>query len=769
VSQFPEQLLGGLFPVQDIRPEEYSGVSVDFGIPFLPGILTGARLSVQFAFGANPRSREPQTWNFFDVTTDVRQSDGNGINIAPFGRSDEFSTSQPAGCTFELDNTLGDYSKKLPTGKWYPNIKRNVPMRILLNLTGYAADTQVLYQGNVTGWVPSWDETGELAIVTVTVNGTLRRLNQGKSPLRSAYTRGVGTSSDLVGFWPCEDGTDSTTIAEYTGLQSPIQINSSLVDFQQGTPPVGTDKVLKLSSGASLGAVVNYTSTNNWTISMLVNLPADVAGDTTLISWVTTGSYPNMAYVLTSNYLGTGQAYVRFQGRDSSGALVLDDAIPFSDGNEPSPGVDLPVFGDWINIVLSMYTDTPNNRIFYEHSLYNAVPDTKLLGNGFISGKTGGQFKSWSIVATGAWVGGNLGQIAVWSDSLDWDDRVNVNVRKFLNGYAPGKFHSGETATQRLSRLFNEEGIPLAITGSSNVIMGAQGIDTFINLVRECETADDGILYDGASAGCAYISRSAKYNQSAALTLSFTNGDVDDPFVPTDDDQRDRNLSVVSRKNGSSATYEDTDGEEGTDEIDVYDSSLTVNVSTDAYLLDRAQWEVAKGTIGGFRYPTFGIDLASSPSLIPAWSKIFIGARIDATSVDSVVAQHPPGTIASLLEGYTMFINQFNWKVTANCSPYAPYQVGVLGTDRLQTAGSSLASDAGVGATTLTVNVTGQLWSTSAGDYPSMIEVDGILITVTAVSGVSSPQTFTVDPATVIIPLHAGDAVTVYQPLLVSL
>jgi hypothetical protein len=744
------------------------GGSPPGGVPFLTNVLadTSARIIVRAAFGADLTSTEPQHWNWYDITSDVRQADGQNVTISPMGRSDEASVAQPAGCIFQLDNTAGDYSKTA-TGKWWPYIRRNTPVKVELYVGGLLSQR---FEGYANGWVPSWDTSANLAVVTVSASGILRRLQQGKSALRSTYTRGVGASAQVVGFWPFEDGKDASRIAEYTGLQSAITVDPTLITFQEGTPPAGTDKVAKLAAGALIAAPVSYTSTNEWTLSLLVNIPSAPASDTVLISWTTTGSYPTMRYLMTPNYLGTGQTYVRFQGFDSGGSLVLDDAIPYSDGSGAVATGD--GFGKWLNIVLSIYTDTPNNQIFYEHSLYNPDSDEKLLGSGYLSAKTAGKLTSWSISASagGGLVGANVGQIAVWSLSLDWTDIVNTKFRKYLNGYAPGAFHAGETATDRLARICNEEGVPIEIVGTSDIVMGAQPIDTFVNIIRECETADGGVLTDGRGPGLRYTARSQRYNTPVALTLDASAGQVGDPFQPTDDDQRNRNVVAVDRKNGSRATAQDVTGTVGTDAIGTYDTSLTVNVASDSILENRAAWEVHLGTVDEpYRYPTLNLDLSATPGVASGWLATPLDSRLDVTNVDAVASQHPGGTISLLLEGYSETLTPFDWTISANCSPYSPWQVFTLNDElgRLETGGSSIAAAASAGSSTLSVATTGQvLWTTSAvypGDFPLYIKVAGLQVTVTAIVGTTSPQTFTVDPTTVTKNLHAGDAVTLWQ------
>jgi hypothetical protein len=83
-----------------------------------------------------------------------------------------------------------------------------------------------------------------------------------------------------------------------------------------------------------------------------------------------------------------------------------------------------------------------------------------------------------------------------------------------------------------------------------------------------------------------------------------------------------------------------------------------------------------------------------------------------------------------------------------NGVPESPYEVAQASTAQADTAGSQLHTSYSSSATSMQVDITaGNLWITTAG-FPSMFPFDiraaGERITVTAISGASSPQTFTV-------------------------
>lgn len=79
---------------------------------------------------------------------------------------------------------------------------------------------------------------------------------------------------------------------------------------------------------------------------------------------------------------------------------------------------------------------------------------------------------------------------------------------------------------------------------------------------------------------------------------------------------------------------------------------------------------------------------------------------------------------------------------------------------------STLVADVAPGATSLDVATSdGPVWTTNADDITGlMIEIDGLRIPVTNITGATSPQTFTVDGSAVLKALSAGAAVDVWQP-----
>ncbi|MBO0881699.1 MAG: hypothetical protein J2P17_15430, partial [Mycobacterium sp.] len=87
---------------------------------------------VELAFGAD-LTASPASWAYTDLSARALGE----VSVAP-GRSDEAGVTQPTRCTFRLGNTDGWLSPRLPSSPYYPNVRRQTPVRISLNPgTGY--------------------------------------------------------------------------------------------------------------------------------------------------------------------------------------------------------------------------------------------------------------------------------------------------------------------------------------------------------------------------------------------------------------------------------------------------------------------------------------------------------------------------------------------------------------------------------------------------------------------------------------------------------
>jgi hypothetical protein len=254
-----------------------------------------------------------------------------------------------------------------------------------------------------------------------------------------------------------------------------------------------------------------------------------------------------------------------------------------------------------------------------------------------------------------------------------------------------------------------------------------------------------------------YRTNASRYNQ-IPIQLDYGAGHISAPFDPEPDDRGIANDREVKRRNGSSARRELASGplsvQDPPDGIGRYDDSITVDVYSDDQLDNIASWRLHVGTFDAERYPRVRVDLSANfgqnALLIPQIAAADSGTLI---TIDNLPAWLPPGPAALLVEGYREVIGFYDWDFIFNCSPAGPYnQIGVYGPDavvsRYDSDASTLAAGYSSSATSFSVATAGghALWVTgsSAPTFPFDIAVEGIRIRVTAISGASSPQTFTV-------------------------
>jgi hypothetical protein len=740
------------------------------GQPFLVEVFgQQARILVEAAFGAD-LTTEPQTWNFFDITADVMLA--QGVTISPMGRSDEFSTSQPAGCGFTLINTSGDYTAYNPASRYSPYVRRNTPIRVSLFLTGTNADQALRFQGGANGWVPSWDTSAQLAIVTVSASGVLRRLMQGKTPLLSAARRAMILGGPLAG-WTLDDGADATQFgsvlvggAALTGtMPTPAAVDSGMGGAPGKFPQLVASHAYTGAAVAHLGGV----STTGWSMQAWVKLTSDETPvgtpEATVLFWLASGLL--YLWLVQVDHQSDGDRITVTPWRSDVGAAAT---VLIASGLST---------GGWHHLHVTARQTTASvvdaellvDGVSAAVASLGSVPFPHSIGT-LLKVQVGNDVVDNVYVFTPSDVAGlSVAQLAFF-DSADAGSL-----------YEAGLGYPGETAARRLLRLGSENNLPVTVVGDPDdtKAMGPQSADTLTNTLRECEAADGGVLYDGLSAGVTYVTRSSRYNVAATLTADMAADppQLAVPFTPTDDDQRNRNLVVATRKNGSSATFEDADGPLGTAAIGTYDSSMTVNVEDDTDLVNQAGWQVHQGAVEGFRYPNLGLDLAAAPAIATDWLRTQVSARVDAVNVTSKATQHPPNDVQQIVEGWAETLSPFVWLANLNCSPYAPWEVfEVEGDDnrgRLELT-QTLAVAVDTDDTTWSVATPGSdpLLTTSGAfpaDFPYDINVGGERVTVTDTSGGSSPQTVTVTRSVngVVAEHPAGTPITLWVPGVVAL
>ncbi|MFI9079113.1 hypothetical protein ACIGW8_22030 [Streptomyces sioyaensis] len=573
------------------------------------------------------------------------------------------------------------------------------------------SNRRVRFSGEISSWPTRWESTD--VYTQVEAAGILRRYGQGSAPLNSTLRRRVPTSPGIVAYWPMEDGASATqAMSPLPGVQ-PLRA-SGLQWATDDTLP-GSAPLPVLAATASISGAVPLATPGQWQVEMVYNLDTMPSSLTTMLDVSATGTARRYLVRLQTNS-------VQVQALDVDGAQL---------GLINSTG---PAFtGSWSRLQLIVNTSGSNTTMAI---VWITIGGDGLAANATFAGSPGAVSGVSSPFGPGL-AGMRLGHLGVFS------------VTNSTTYYQADDAFTGEPARERIERLAGEEGLPIAMLGPGDEQIGAQRLLPLLDLMRESEDVDRGILFESRDRlGLAYRDRTSLYNQAPALALNY-HADIVGPLEPVDDDQHVRNDVTVTRLSGSSARSTLDTGALSTQSppygVGRYDDSSTLNLYSDDQPAQHASWGLHMGTWDETRYPVVRVNLARSPGLIDTATQVDVGDRITITNPPSFL---PPDTMDLIAQGYAETLSQFEWTLEFNCTPAGPWNVSYLDDatyGRADTAGSSLAAAVTSTATSLSVATSsGPVWTQAAGDLPFDIRVGGEVMRVIAVSGSTSPQAVTV-------------------------
>jgi hypothetical protein len=612
-----------------------------------------------------------------------------------------------------------------------------------------------LFVGEVSSWTPRTSPGGD-AWTYLQAGGVLRRLSQGDDPLDSAARRayiaaGDEISSGPVAYWPGEDDEHALEAASLVAGVAPLRpVGTSqfqapvtggalppagLPKFAAGPGPVGSNPLMSLTEGGRLDGQIPAHTTDSWELHWTMTHETGAAS-------ASAGSEPLL-------FISEGSA-ARWlvDVTDTAVTVFVSDA----DDNTI----------DSFDVALNHYDGAPHEySIIAEQDGGNVigslfVDGESLFGNAVVmAGETVGALRSVTVnplEERGEHQATGLGHIALFTPFLTPAEGT------FITNAVHG--HPGETAGRRLERLCAEEGIAFSWSGDldATVPLAAQRTQTLRAHLMEAERTDGGLLLEPAGfAGLHYRTREDLYHQAASLPLDFAAGDVAPPLEPVVDELDVFNDVTAKRPDGATARAIQTAGPMNVnnpavdaDGIGRYNTAIDVNPEDPSQLQDLAAWYLAQGTADEVRYPSITVDLDATPGL---------AAAVSATGPGDVltVANLELETVTVMVSEVAQTIGPFRRVVTFAGAPAVPYgQIGVFDDagSKFDSAYSTLSADFDAGVdTSLSVAVEAgrTLWVTGSGapQFPFNVRAAGVVLEVTAISGASSPQTFTVTAAPV--------------------
>jgi len=623
-------------------------------------------------------------------------------------------------------------------------------------------DREYLWWGELGDLPHSQDQTGKDVTVGATSSDVASRMLTSAGYEQSAYRQSASSESppfaDLVEYWPMEDESDASSFASgldggaamtWRGDVTPAQNE----DFYCSRPlPTLTDTSILHGSvrAAADGAV---------TARLLLSIPSGGVGAVTRIFRLdTTGTAA--IWELRIDTSGQLQLYVR-----GSDYVLLDSTAWVAFGLVDSHtriGLALEQSGADIDYAVSSIS-----------------PETMSAGqfSGTFSGMTLGHAKDITIAADRGLDGVSCGQVTIQS--------ANVSVYEADDALVSwsGPYADHETGGTRLVRVMGNEGITYYTSGSAylSTRMGRQQVANVGTIARDVVGADLGILLSSAEdRAIEYRTRTSMTAQAAALTLSYSGGDLSD-WSPINDRELLVNRLELTRTDGATYVAEVTAGR-----LSVADpedggtgrtpDSARINIEYDDDLPDQSGWRLSLGTADAPRTVDLSIELARSVFTgadILAALLVRVGDRIDVTDLPVL---RNPDDLQFLVVGVSHEITRFRHIITFRCWPYEPHRVAVcdypIGDEysRYSGDGTILAED--LDTTETGVDITapaGVTWTHDDGDYD--VVTGGEVMTVTGIAGAAPDYTFTVTRSVNgVVKTHtSGVAIDLHRPVYIGL
>lgn len=561
----------------------------------------------------------------------------------------------------------------------------------------------VRFHGEVPDWTPLRDKSGNFKTVSISPAGISRRLSSGEKVLRSPLFRELSNRArqNIVAYWPLEESSDALSLASGLAGGRTGKFSGDVSLAADSTSWLSSDPLPTIRTGKITLPGLSYTDTGQMALRFLLAVPS-------------TGVSANgiMARLTTTGTVRVWELGIRTDGSlrviayDSDGAVLDDDILGFAvNGSTVAVTFEVSVSGSTITRRLLTTAYTPGLTV--------NTPITPTASTGTLTGTSVGRVTSLQLGDGTADLGGiTVGHAAIAN-----------NLGGYANTGSATMGWNGESARNRLLRLAAEEEVPLSVAMGDGALpqMGVQQSSTFLDLIRQVETVDQGLLFerrDGTQ--LAYRAASTLLNQEPILTLDFEDGIFDD-IKPKDDDRAAFNVMTAKRISGSEFTYELTEGANSTqdppDGIGYYATSVDLSLAFDDDLPDQAAWRVHLATVDEMRYPTITLNLANDRvyALFDDIMRVDVGDKIRLTNLP---ADYSVDDVDLLVWGTSEAPGPDSWPVTFVCVPAEPWNAGIIASlfyGRADTAGGELISDYSDSATSMLAFTTARVpWINAA-------------------------------------------------------
>ncbi len=633
------------------------------------------------------------------------------------------------------------------------------------------------FTGELSSLPVKWDRSGRDVWIPVRAADIRQRLSKGGVPVDSSLKKYfLGLTS--TGFWPAEDGSAATSMANFSTNGGPVGQVTDVTFSRPSDFPASAGSVTLNSTASRIGLVAKVTAVNgfacfNWSMKM-ASVPASAV---TLLNISADGGGGEVRRI---NFSVSATAF-DLAVYDGANALLTNNSTGF--GATISPD-------EWITYRIQMQQSGGNIQV--DLGWYKSGEGILYGAGALTTAGTSGRFTGVQMVGNANNVGTQYTQLFMGQFFLD-----NTGYEYALAASA----FASETTTQRFTRIGGENGITTRIVGNADDAepMGPQPIDTPINIMHQAVTTENGVVYPARDSLTLIMRTRRSLINQWGPQIDYSLAELGESVPePVDDDGTLRNaVTAIRLSDGSQAFAFQDQGPNSTTPVTddppgvgTVPGSINRETFTAERLLDQAEYDVFIGTWDELRWPFVEINRARQ-NYAGTFAKVQKGGILSHLDVgDMFILANPPSEfllfddVEWILQGTSQeTLGQKIWRIRWNTTPYGPYRMNDLTLESNSRYRAAAGTNSTVSAnfdsddTSFTVAVaTGsKLWGTTTtkpGNFPQNVIVGGEVITISGISGTTSPQTFTVSARSVngVVKSHVvGDAVEVQQPFYLGL
>lgn len=583
-------------------------------------------VKVEIAFNAGYTTpAASRVWT--DVSQYVELDEGIDMEI---GRQDERATADANTLTLTLDNSDGRFTAGRSGSPYFPNVKVGRPIRVTSTPVGGTASTR--FVGFVDEWPVEWEGSDAYAKAKVRATSRLSRLGLTAS-LSAPYEYPLAAAGPTA-FWSLSRSSGSSTAHDSVSGRAFSQVLSTApgatitpVSFgQDSLAPTTDDSAASFAAGYYLTAEASSLAPGSgFTIRALVKVSAVPAVSANVLTHTWAG---------VTNFVGllsNGRLFISGQ----PGSAFVADGVAHDVFLKIVPGVSSELFVDGV----SVSSGTPA-------TLITSRSDSMSVGEGFVGSASHVGFFPVALASA---------TIAEISSAL-------------ISGYA------GDRTDQRVTRLLGWAGVASSEvtvqTGAETMTYQKTGGQSVVDALRECESTEGGVLFDGRDGNVTFHNRSNRYLKTTTATLNMAAQHVERDYSPKLDRSTLTNDVTVSNPT-TEQTARSTDTASQT-EYGIATSSATSVASTYDAMQQKAAWTVASYAEPRSRVPSLTVDVLAHQGLTPSMQTL-LGVNVsDLLAVTNAPTQAATTSPSYFVEGYTERIGPQSYEITYNLSPTHP-------------------------------------------------------------------------------------------------